>query len=203
MNHATLFTRQFPYAAEISEKYRKYLCKVRWQQQDYYVIWGTEMFGETQDRFLTDRYKRIMVSRNSQKLFRYVLDNQIDSFADTENIQSWLAEFAPLDRFRKAYYFHSLDADRALIEKLETRQDLDYTNALKIWNFLWFVADYIYPCERKDLIKLYESPTVSRFLACMIEGYADHFPKSRFSVPKLKANMLLLFEGFEKALRIV
>ncbi len=203
MNHATLFAHQFPYAAEISEKHRKYLCKFRWKQQDYYAIWGTEMCGETQDQFLTDRYKRIMISRNSQKPFRYVLDNQVNSFADTENIQTWLVEFAQMDRFRKAYYFYSLDADRAVIEKLETRQDLNYESALKVLNFLWLVVDYIEPCHRKDLIKLYESPPVSRFLACMLEGYAVHFPKSRFSIPKLKENLWLLFEGFEKAFRIV
>ena len=203
MNQATRFAKHFPFAAEISEKYRKYLCKFRIGQQDYYAVWGTEMGGEGKDKFLMDRYKRIIISQNSQRLFAYLIDNQVVGFEDKEAIRMWLSAFSKMDRFRRAYVFYNFDADKLLIERIENRKDLDYATALQIVNFLWVVVDYVYPSERKDLIRIYENPTIDRFLACMMNGYEANFPKSRFSIPKLRENLLLLWTAFEKSLRIV
>jgi hypothetical protein len=79
----------------VSEKYRKYLLKVTYDNQYYYTISGADLEDEEKDKLLINSNKQLVLFSEVASLLQAIKKGEY--YFDRDNLQRWEKEFSSSD----------------------------------------------------------------------------------------------------------
>lgn len=132
----------------VSEKYRKYLLKITYDNQDYYTISGADFEDEEKDKVLINSNKQLLLFSDVARLLKAVKEGEY--YFDRDNIQKWAEEFSSSEE-----PYAEVDFD--IIGKPEIDfNDLDVLKS--ILDTLGILTDFAIQVDDKLMIdRLYQS----------------------------------------------
>jgi hypothetical protein len=80
---------------DVSEKFRKYLLEITYDNQDYYTISGADLEDEEKDKLLISSNKKLVLFSDVARLLKAVKNDEY--YFDRNNIQKWVKEFSSSD----------------------------------------------------------------------------------------------------------
>ena len=180
-----------------SEKYKKYLLQVIYNDETYYTVSGTDMSDNDTDRLLTDKDGKICLYADLPSL-RKGIEEGIITF-DTPNLQAWGKEINETDTAYTGFDFSSLKA-----EILEADDDpLLY----EIYGALGVVKDYALQENIAELLSLLNSDIVEEYMEICADLFlwssdTDSF-KEDFDFDSLVPVLNKIYTLLEPRLKIV
>lgn len=144
----------------LSEKYRKYIVTLKFLNEEYFIIWGTDLNENEQDKLLLDENGKI-VTILKEELILYNLmkfGTEINYF-DKENFLKWQNE---LKKFSKIFSGNNLSYTKyeidLLIENFIMNNIVDFKLSQKIYkeyvDFINLVNDFAIQTNDVRLLKL-------------------------------------------------
>lgn len=130
----------------ISEKYRKYLIRIKIKNQTFYSVWGTDMTSVDEKDFLLVKDSRICLFENSKLIYSYVKKLEESELIDSQNFSNWINRFT----FNKVYASYNIE--KMSIKKFE--QLLSKGKVLSIINNINIITDFAQQTSNKELLKI-------------------------------------------------
>ena len=180
-----------------SEKYKKYLLQVVYNEETYYTVSGVDMSDNDTDRLLTDKDGKICLYADLPSL-RKGIEEGVITF-DTPNLQAWGKEINETDTAYTGFDFSSLKA-----ELLEADDDpLLY----EIYGALGIVKDYALQENVAELLSLLNSDIVEEYMEICADLFlwssdTDSF-KEDFDFESLVPVLSKIYTLLEPRLKIV
>ncbi|NIG53326.1 hypothetical protein [Chitinophaga sp. Cy-1792] len=138
--------------SEISEKFRKYLCKIIFSAKSYYTVSGADISENYADKVLIGNNSNWLFFEEEKDLLTYILNT--DLLFDPANIKQWAALFDP-----HCAPYAVVDID-SLIADANT-EDLYWVD--KVYNSLGIINDYAIQTSNEYLITLLCHDAISQF----------------------------------------
>jgi len=136
-----------------SEKYKKYLLQVTYNDETYYTVSGADVSDNETDRLLTDAEGNICLYTDLPSLRKGIAEGVITF--DTANLQAWGKDINETDTAYTGLDLSSLKSD-----SLEADDDpLLY----EIYGTLGIVTDYALQQNVTELLDLLRSPIVQEY----------------------------------------
>ncbi|RQO64925.1 hypothetical protein DBR43_32125 [Pedobacter sp. KBW06] len=150
----------------VSEKYRKYLIGLQFNEVNVYTVWGTDMLDEEEDKLLIKGNKLLCFKQLNE--IRQKLSNIEHPFLDVENFEKWVVE-------------EELDQCYNTIElKLLSDFNLELLNdkfsALEVLGCLNLIQDFSIQTKDRLLLPFFDDPVMVGLKDFM---YNDHFWKKK------------------------
>src|SRR5690242_15745168 len=79
----------------VSEKYRKYLLKITYDNQSYYTMSGADFEDEEKDKVLINSNKQLILFSDIASLLHAIKVGEY--YFDRDNLQKWEAAFSSSD----------------------------------------------------------------------------------------------------------
>jgi hypothetical protein len=137
-----------------SEKYKKYLLQVVYNDETYYTVSGADLSDNEATRLLTDADGRICLYPDLPSL-RKGIEEGVITF-DTPNLQTWGKDINETDTAYTGVDFSSLQS-----EYLEADDDpLLY----EVYGALGVVTDYATQEQFTELLSLLDTPIVKEYM---------------------------------------
>ena len=132
----------------VSEKYRKYLLKVIYDNQYYYTISGADLEDEEKDKLLINSNKQLVLFSDVSSLLQAIKKGGY--YFDRDNLQRWEAAFSSSDE-----PYAQIDLD------ILGKPDIDFADLdvlMSIHDTLGVLTDFAIQIDDKLMIaRLYES----------------------------------------------
>ncbi|WP_193846681.1 hypothetical protein [Flavobacterium hungaricum] len=154
---------------DISEKFRKYLFKVLYKKESYFLVWGAYL--ETDEEFiLRDKNDRILIFPDFITLKNYV-NNEINM----SELNDWVNSFKDISNVK------IIDFD--ILSKLKNEKELNEKN-IQIWHNLSILIEFY-----SDLLYINNEYLENASLEIFLEIYNNNFiwnnhSKTDFTIDK-------------------
>jgi len=136
-----------------SEKYKKYLLQVTYNDETYYTVSGSDFSDNETDRLLTDAAGNICLYTDLPSLRKGIAEGEVTF--DTANLQAWAKDINETDTA-----YTGLDLSSLKSESLEADDDpLLY----EIYGTLGTVTDYALQQNVTELLDLLRRPIVQEY----------------------------------------
>lgn len=146
------------YSDPISEKYRKYVIKVRTaHKSSYYLLWGTNLENEDEDYLMLDSNNNIIVFSKIKTLIFYV--KQTNDLLDYFNTKKWAEEY----RNNRAYTSYDLFSINSFLNEVNSVEEYEEENAKDLISFISLFSDYAYQLNNSRYLKLYKEDNLEIF----------------------------------------
>lgn len=147
----------------MSEKYRKYLTSVKYDNKLYYFVFGTDLNNDSIDYIVIDSLNRMLFYDSIDNLIKYIYKDSSNSY-DSKNFHIWISQIRNhIDhKLEYSYAFYNID----FIYSAFIQKSMLYINKLKrknleeFINFINLVNDYALQTENKYLRKLTKDDSI-------------------------------------------
>ncbi|PUZ19590.1 hypothetical protein GA0116948_12514 [Chitinophaga costaii] len=163
----------------ISEKYRKYLLEVVFEEQKYYTVFGADLSDNEIDKLLVDTDGNILLFPLPHDLFSSIQNRT--TFFDNDMLKKWAIEAFD---FEKPYAVINLD-----ILSKNTFYLNDVQLLKSIYGTLGIIEDYAYQIGDKSLLALMEKDVLLQFQ----DSLSDYFIWSENKALKIPVDANILY----------
>lgn len=136
-----------------SEKYRKYLLEVLFEEQMYYTVWGSDLSNNDTDKLLIDADNNILAFQTPAALLTAIL--KANSFFDNEMLSKWAKEAFGIEKPYATINFDGLSIKNIDLSNVDLFRQVNDT--------LGVVTDYAIQVNEESLLKLLESDALKQF----------------------------------------
>ncbi|OQP42716.1 hypothetical protein A4H97_11140 [Niastella yeongjuensis] len=158
----------------VSEKYRKYLLKIAYDNQYYYTVAGADLQDEEKDKLLINSNKQLVLFSDVASLLQAIKKGEY--YFDRDNLQKWEKEFSSSEE-----PYAEVDLD------IVGRTEIDFTDSdelISIHLTLGILTDYAIQIDDKLMIaRLYES---------VIEEFKDSVMD--YAIWKITEDLIITFD---------
>jgi len=149
-----------------SEKYRKYLIELQFNEVNVYTVWGTDMGDEEEDKLLVKNEKLLCFKQlNDVKRNLSPIEHP---FLDVENFEKWAVE----EEFDQCYNTNDL----RLLSDFNLDLLNDKSSALEILACINLIQDFSIQTKDRLLLPFFDDPVMVGLKDFI---YNDHFWKKR------------------------
>lgn len=137
----------------VSEKYRKYLLKITYDNQYYYTMSGLDLEDEEKDKLLIDSNKQLVLFSDVARLLKAIRKGEY--YFDRDNLQKWEAAFSSSDE-----PYAEIDLD------ILGRPAIDFTDLdvlISIHFALGILTDFAIQVDEKLMIERLYQPIIEEF----------------------------------------
>jgi len=137
----------------VSEKYRKYLLKIIYDNQDCYTITGADLEDGEKDKLLINSNKQLVLFSDVASLLQAIKKGEY--YFDKDNLQKWEKEFSSAE---EPYAEIDLDILR--------RPEIDFTDLdelISIHSTLGILTDFAIQVDDKLMIEHLYQPIIEEF----------------------------------------
>lgn len=192
----------------LSEKYRRYVVELRYQQQRWYILWGPDLTTRREpDGLLVNRQGQILIFKEIAIVIRYIRQGNFLPY-DAINFKRWAQHYEGAG----AYSGSDLDRIDALATSPIQLDQLTKEEAIEIINFINLFGDYAYQRETQDtsLLVLHREHEVRTFFDYVYDNYVWDLPEHigyhnlneldylRFNEEKFREQVRQMLESFMK-----
>lgn len=146
------------YSDPISERYRKYIVKVKTTfENSYYLLWGTNLENGEEDYLMLDSENNIVARNRIIALITYI--KQKNDLLDPNNTKEWAEEY----KRNRAYTSYDLLSINSFLNEVDSVEEYDKDNAMALIRFLNLFSDYAYQLSNSAFLKLYNEDNLVIF----------------------------------------
>ena len=144
----------------ISEKYRKYLIKIKISDSSYYFIHGADITDDYKDKLLIDSNKKILLFGKLEDLFNYI--EQSNYLFDVDNFKKWIKSLREFfgNKYPEhlEYCIYDMNLIRLLFIDFKSNDIFNYGKVYleEYASFINLVDDYSNQMKNKALSDLLE-----------------------------------------------
>lgn len=147
-----------------SEKYRKYLIALQFNEVNVYTVWGTDMLDEEEDKLLVKGDKLLCFKQLNE--VKQKLSNIEHPFLDVANFEKWAVE----EELDQCYNINELK----LLSDFNLELLNDKFSALEVLNCLNLIQDFSIQTKDRLLLSFFDDPVMVGLKDFI---YNDHFWK--------------------------
>jgi len=131
-----------------SEKYRKYLIALQFNEVNVYTVWGTDMLDEEEDKLLVKGEKLLCFKHLNEA--KQKLSNIEHPFLDVANFESWVAE----ERLDQCYNTNDL----RLLSDFNLDLLKDKSSGMEILGCVNLIQDFSIQTKNRLLLSFFDEP---------------------------------------------
>lgn len=174
------------YSDKVSEKYRKYIIKVRVKSsKEYYFLWGTNLKNTDNDYLLVDRDNQILGFKTISDLLFFIKNSS--SLLDLDNTKKWAKYYKRM----RAYATYDLGKLENILESTKSIQSFNKKSIFLIIDFYNLFSDFTYQIGDKTMGKIINEKNTRK----MIDYGYEHFFWGKNYIQSSKKNDTL--NGFD------
>ena len=149
-------------AKQLCIAYEKYLITIRFDEVDYYLVWGADSTDRGDDKLLVDEEKNILLFRKQPDALTYILEASTP-LLDVHKLKEWATASLTVGTYSS--YLYDLDELRKLVDNDRLRLDekARREDVLYWVNFINLVGDYAIQINEVYLLKARESESIRSF----------------------------------------
>ena len=176
-----------------SDKYSKYIVKVKINNKSGFIIYGRD---EYENEFLLVENNKILLFDDIGKMIRYVLSSKV--LPDKDNFYQWATEITS----KEIDFYVDIDMIAKHISAIDKDllTDLDKVIFDDAVSLIHIMGDFAYQTNNLKLTELYENETIDAFVNIHADNYLWRITDNEKS--KIVINLNLFKSIFEQMISV-